>query len=113
MQRTRAYLLNRPTARIHDHNHDHDHDYDRSPSLALPLTLVPSPHPILSPLSLTPPSQVTKTSFQIGSKWSNFAWATLPAPLLGALCPGPISFKCIVCAATAAAQAAYYLASAE
>jgi len=62
---------------------------------------------------LSASEQVTKTSFQIGSKWSNFAWATLPAPLLGALCPGPISFKCIVCAATAAAQAAYYLASAE
>lgn len=31
----------------------------------------------------------------------------------GALCPGPLPFKAIVCAAVAAAQAAYYLSLAE
>ena len=46
-------------------------------------------------------------------KWQNFAIATLPAPMLAALVPGPLSFKAIVASASAAAQAAYYLASAE
>jgi len=37
----------------------------------------------------------------------------LPAPLLGAIIPGSLSFKAIVAASLAAAQAAYYLTAAE
>jgi hypothetical protein len=48
-----------------------------------------------------------------GSKWRSFSLSVLPAPLLGALCPGALPTKTIVVAALAAAESAYYLARAE
>ena len=46
-------------------------------------------------------------------KWLNFAASVLPAPIIGAICPGNMAFKGIVTASLGAAQAAYYLAIAE
>eukprot|EP01036_Dinobryon_divergens_P029755 gene29755-38896_t len=57
--------------------------------------------------------QVEASSKQLIDKWVWFAVGVLPAPLIAALCPGVLSFKAIICAAVAAAQAAYYLSIAE
>lgn len=62
---------------------------------------------------LSAPEQVFSNYKKLAGKWKDFAIATLPAPLLATIVPGPLSFKAIVCAAFATAQAAYYLASAE
>jgi hypothetical protein len=47
------------------------------------------------------------------TKWRSFSVSVLPAPILGALCPGTLPTKTIVVAALAAAGSAYYLARAE
>ena len=47
------------------------------------------------------------------TKWRSFSISVLPAPILGALCPGALPTKTIVVAALAAAGSAYYLARAE
>mmetsp|Transcript_7030 Transcript_7030/g.10437 ORF Transcript_7030/g.10437 Transcript_7030/m.10437 type:complete len:593 (+) Transcript_7030:143-1921(+) len=57
--------------------------------------------------------QVESSAKQLSDKWIWFAVGVLPAPLIAALCPGALSFKAIVCAAVAAAQAASYLSIAE
>mmetsp|Transcript_70092 Transcript_70092/g.158491 ORF Transcript_70092/g.158491 Transcript_70092/m.158491 type:complete len:519 (-) Transcript_70092:88-1644(-) len=46
-------------------------------------------------------------------KFKSFVIGTLPAPLLAAILPGDLGFRAIICAAVAAAQAAYYLAVCE
>ncbi|KAJ1403767.1 hypothetical protein B484DRAFT_457475 [Ochromonadaceae sp. CCMP2298] len=57
--------------------------------------------------------QVENNAFRMGVKWKTFAISVLPAPVIAALCPGALGFKAVVCAAVAAAQAAYYLAICE
>jgi hypothetical protein len=57
--------------------------------------------------------QVDNAAFRMGVKWKTFAISVLPAPVIAALCPGALGFKAVVCAAVAAAQAAYYLAICE
>lgn len=48
------------------------------------------------------------------ARWYSFAGSVLPAPIIGSIVGGPVlSAKCIVVAALAAAQSAYYLAQAE
>jgi hypothetical protein len=56
---------------------------------------------------------IERKSKATGSKWRSFSLSVLPAPLLGALCPGALPTKTIVVAALAAAESAYYLARAE
>jgi len=46
-------------------------------------------------------------------KWASFTLGVLPAPFIGLLVPGSLSFGAIVVAAVAAAQCAYSLARAE
>lgn len=62
---------------------------------------------------LSATEQVTNNSDKLKDKISTFAIGTLPAPLLASLLPGSIEFKCVVCATSAAAQAAFYLAGSE
>jgi hypothetical protein len=62
---------------------------------------------------LSATEQVFSSSTRTTTKFSSFAVSTLPAPALAALVPGPLSFKAIVGAATAACQAAFYLTTAE
>ena len=62
---------------------------------------------------LSATEQILSNSKRMSNKWSSFALAVTPAPVIAALFPGPLSLKAIVCAAIAAAQAAYYLAIAE
>lgn len=62
---------------------------------------------------LSATEQVEASANRQGEKWLSFAFGVIPAPLIAAFTPGPLSFKTIVCAAVASAQAAYYLASAE
>lgn len=62
---------------------------------------------------LSAAEQIQLNSDRLKAKFATFAFGTLPAPLLAALCPGPLSFKAVVCATTAAGQAAYYLSVAE
>ena len=57
--------------------------------------------------------QVEASSMKVTRKWTSFAYGVVPAPIIAALFPGIISFKAVVCAAVAAAQAAYYLSTAE
>lgn len=45
-------------------------------------------------------------------KWLSFATSVLPAPLLATIFPATLADKCVLAAATAAAQAAYHLAKA-
>jgi hypothetical protein len=59
---------------------------------------------------LSATEQVETTSLQSVRKWRTFALSVLPAPLIAALLPGSISQKAIICAAIAAAQAAFYVA---
>ena len=56
---------------------------------------------------------ITARSQSSLNQWRTFCASVLPAPLLGALCPGALPTKTIVVAALAAAQAAYALAAAE
>lgn len=62
---------------------------------------------------LSATEQISKSSDRNKQKWINFALSVLPAPLLALLYPGPLPFRAIVAAATAAAQAAYSLARVE
>lgn len=62
---------------------------------------------------LSATEQIEQSVARTQSKWSEFALGVLPAPVLGVLVPGPLAFKAIVAAATAAAQTAYSLARAE
>jgi len=57
--------------------------------------------------------QVEASSVKSTGKWTSFAYGVLPAPLIATLFPGALAFKAVVCAAVAAAQAAYYLSTAE
>ena len=62
---------------------------------------------------LSATEQIAASTERSKDKWASFSLGVLPAPTLAVLCPGPLSFKAIVAAAVAAAQAAYSLASAE
>ena len=62
---------------------------------------------------LSQTEQITANTERAKQKWTSFSLGVLPAPLLAILLPGTLSFKAIVAAATAAAQAAYSLARAE
>lgn len=62
---------------------------------------------------LSATEQVEANSKRTSDKWTSFATGVLPAPIIACLFPGSLSFKSIVCAAIAAAQAAYYLSLAE
>jgi hypothetical protein len=62
---------------------------------------------------LSATEQVEATSLQTVRKWRTFALSVLPAPLIAAILPGSISQKAIICAAIAAAQAAFYVAICE
>jgi cell division septum initiation protein DivIVA len=62
---------------------------------------------------LSSTEQVEVTARRTTMKWQSFAIGVLPAPIIASFCPGILPFKTIVCAAVAAAQAAYYLAIAE
>jgi hypothetical protein len=57
--------------------------------------------------------QVNMQSSRASAKWQSFAFAVALAPVLGALFPGTIGVKSVICAAIAAAQSAYYLSVAE
>jgi len=57
--------------------------------------------------------QVEGNSLRNTQKWTSFAYGVLPAPIIAAIFPGVLAFKAVVCAAVAAAQAAYYLSIAE
>jgi hypothetical protein len=56
---------------------------------------------------------VASTSNTNANKFKDFAIGTLPAPVIGALMPGGLSFKAVVAAAVAVVQVAYYLTTAE
>ena len=56
---------------------------------------------------------IDKKSASTSDRWRSFGLGVLPAPILGALIPGALATKCIVVAALAAAQSAFYLAQAE
>jgi len=63
---------------------------------------------------LSTSEQVRKNSQGKTERWWSFAGSVLPAPVLGSVLGGPsLSTKCIVVAALAAAQSAYFLAQAE
>jgi len=62
---------------------------------------------------LSQTEQVEAMSMRSNQKWQNFGLGVLPAPLIAVLCPGSLAFRAIVCAAIAAAQAAYLLSVAE
>lgn len=62
-------------------------------------------------LSIT--ERVEVSASRLNQKWITFAISVLPAPLLAGLFPGDLAFKSVICAAIAAAQAAYYLAVSE
>lgn len=58
--------------------------------------------------------QIQKGSKLKTTRWWSFAWSVLPAPIIGSVVGGPtLSTKCIIVAALAAAQSAYFLALAE
>ena len=58
--------------------------------------------------------QIVKGSKLKTDRWWSFAWSVLPAPIIGSIVGGPnLSTKCIVVAALAAAQSAYFLALCE
>ena len=62
---------------------------------------------------LSTTEQIEANSKRQAMKWTSFAVGVAPAPIISALFPGSLALKAIVCAAIAAAQAAYYLATAE
>ena len=58
--------------------------------------------------------QIQKGSKLKTTRWWSFAFSVLPAPIIGSVVGGPnLSTKCIIVAALAAAQSAYFLALAE
>ncbi|KAL7520909.1 hypothetical protein ACHAWX_005602 [Stephanocyclus meneghinianus] len=63
---------------------------------------------------LSTAEQVQKNSKTKTARWWSFAGSVLPAPILGTIFgPPALSTKCIIVAALAAAQSAYFLALAE
>mmetsp|Transcript_10503 Transcript_10503/g.23547 ORF Transcript_10503/g.23547 Transcript_10503/m.23547 type:complete len:640 (+) Transcript_10503:193-2112(+) len=56
---------------------------------------------------------IDKKSAGTSDRWRSFGLGVLPAPIFGALVPGALATKCIVVAALAAAQSAFFLAQAE
>ncbi|KAL3793807.1 hypothetical protein HJC23_006167 [Cyclotella cryptica] len=63
---------------------------------------------------LSTAEQVQKNSKTKTDRWWSFAGSVLPAPILGTIFgPPALSTKCIIVAALAAAQSAYFLALAE
>lgn len=56
--------------------------------------------------------RVQKDGLNDRKRWISFALSVLPAPLFATVMPGGIGEKCVLAAATAAAQAAYHLAKA-
>lgn len=62
---------------------------------------------------LSATEQVEANARRLTNKWSSFALGVAPAPIVASVFPGNFMLKTIVCAAIAAAQAAYYLAIAE
>ena len=87
---------------------------DPSPTRESPPPLAPTLAPALGP-TLAPalaPALVTQPTTRSPTQ-SSFVVGVLPAPALAILVPGPLSFRAIIAAATAAAQCAYSLASAE
>lgn len=62
---------------------------------------------------LSAAEQVEASATRMTGKWTSFAVGVLPAPIISSIIPGNLQFKAIVCAAIAAAQAAYYLSTAE
>jgi hypothetical protein len=57
--------------------------------------------------------QVELNAQRLYQRWASFAYGVVPAPFIAALWPGNLSLSCIICAAVAALQAAYYCAMAE
>eukprot|EP01082_Thalassiosira_pseudonana_P008516 g7662.t1.1.5e17418a g7662 g7662.t1 contig24:1200036-1202445(+) len=63
---------------------------------------------------LSSSEQVQKSSKSKTDRWWSFAASVLPAPVIGSIVGGPaLSSKCILIAALAACQSAYFLALAE
>lgn len=62
---------------------------------------------------LSATEQVELMSERTSRKWKSFSTAVFVAPIISIMFPGPLSFKGIICAAVAAAQAAFYLTNAE
>ena len=62
---------------------------------------------------LSTTEQLQAQSERSTTRWYDFSISVLPAPIIGALFPGALSFKAVVVATFAAAQAAYYLCVAE
>lgn len=63
---------------------------------------------------LSSSEQVQRNSRAKTERWWSFVGSVLPAPVVGSILGGPLfSTKCIVVAALAAAQSAYFLAQAE
>lgn len=62
---------------------------------------------------LSATEQVELMSERTSKKWKSFSTAVFVAPIISIMFPGTLSFKGIICAAVAAAQAAYYLTNAE
>ena len=63
---------------------------------------------------LSSSEQVQRNSKSKTDRWWSFAGSVLPAPIIGSVVGGPsLSAKCIIVAALAAAQSAYFLAQAE
>lgn len=62
---------------------------------------------------LSTTEKIASNSARQSMKWTSFAVGVAPAPIISAIFPGTLGLKAIVCAAIAAAQAAYYLATAE
>eukprot|EP00574_Skeletonema_japonicum_P003153 CAMPEP_0201722934 /NCGR_PEP_ID=MMETSP0593-20130828/7133_1 /ASSEMBLY_ACC=CAM_ASM_000672 /TAXON_ID=267983 /ORGANISM="Skeletonema japonicum, Strain CCMP2506" /LENGTH=752 /DNA_ID=CAMNT_0048213949 /DNA_START=72 /DNA_END=2328 /DNA_ORIENTATION=- len=63
---------------------------------------------------LSTSEQIVRGSKLKTDRWWSFAWSVLPAPIIGSIVGGPnLSTKCIVVAALAAAQSAYFLALCE
>lgn len=56
--------------------------------------------------------RVKKDGLTDRKRWLSFALSVLPAPIFASVMPGGIGEKCVLAAATAAAQAAYHLAKA-
>ena len=63
---------------------------------------------------LSSSEQVQRNSKAKTDRWWSFVGSVLPAPIIGSILGGPsLSAKCIVVAALAAAQSAFFLAQAE
>jgi hypothetical protein len=62
---------------------------------------------------LSATEQISDSTQKTKEKWGSFVIGVLPSPALSVIVPGDLSFKAIVAAAVAAAQAAFSLAQAE